>query len=197
MSTWNAISENVMKEIGEKSSVLRVLHINTYQQLKWQERLLVIPSLLSSTASAALSTMNSEDDDIMRYIAGGLALLGATTVAISKHFAFGERSRQHLVVSHAYGKLHRQITAHLSLNRSQRGRPSEVLSKSITTSDNITEEAPTIPRGIVESFMDEFENSQQITLPDICFTFSPIQIRSDEHNHQPGLREVIVQEEHS
>jgi hypothetical protein len=177
---WNSLSESILREFGEKASVLRILHSRQAQNLVKWDRWLLVPSLLCSVSSAAMTTALSMEQDEYRYTAAVFAFLAAIFTSIKEHLKVAERTEAHKRASAAYGKIYRQVAAELSLARGQRATGRECLTKTRTALDQISEDAPIIDRKIINSFLSSFNNSDNIAIPEICNGLKRIQIRTDD-----------------
>lgn len=176
---WNGFDERVAANFGERASVLRLLHLRSSVRLVHFDRYMMVPSLLCSTASAAISSIAEPESDTMRYIAAGLALSAGMLVAINKHLKFSERSFAHKRSANAYGKLNRLVTVEMALDRSRRKKSDDLLTKVRHTMDSVTEESPLIEQCVVDNFMSSFSNTENICLPEVCSGLSRIMVRDE------------------
>lgn len=175
---WTDLAETIVRENGERASVMRTLHTIQAQALLHTDRLLFIPSLMCSIASAAIQT-TVVDSDGWRYTAAGLAVVAGTLAAANKHLQLSEQSNMHRHAASAYATAHGLATAELALSRSERICAKTLLTDMRQSLDATTKIAPVIDRKIVTEFMRTFENQDDIALPDICNEFKRILIRDD------------------
>lgn len=179
---WTTLSENTLREFGEKTSVLRILHMRQSQDLSRWDKYLLVPSVLCSVTSAALSATLDESVTWAPYCAGGLALIGGIFTSIKQHLRYSERTENHKRAACSYGKIYRLVTTELSLSRQHRTRADELLKKVRHQLDSVSEDAPLIDRNIVNSFMETFDNSDNITLPEVCNGLKRIHVRIADSN---------------
>lgn len=177
---WNHLTETILREFGEKASVLRILHLRASQRLVMLDRWLLVPALLSSTASAAIGATFDPENEHWKYIAACLALGSTMLTALNKHMRLSERSDMHRKSASMYGKTYRHITTELAFNRDHRSKADEFLKKVRHSLDVAGEEAPIIERAIVRDFLSEFSNKDSIALPEVCNGLSRIRIRGGE-----------------
>lgn len=178
---WNGCDEKVMAEFGERASVLKLLHLRCSQKLTRWDKYIIIPSLLFSTASAAVISTADPDNDIIRYTGAAMALLSGMLVAVNKHLKFSERADAHKHTSAVYGKINRHVVVELALTRLHRGKSNDILHKTRSMMDAISEQAPLVSQCVVNDFMKNFTNAHKMSMPDICLGLVPIKIRCDEN----------------
>lgn len=179
---WTSVSECTVREFGEKASVLRLLHQRQAQMLQILDRWLVAPSLIASMASAAVSSTIPVDEDNTwpRYLAAGFALTAGILTGISKHMHFSERAESHRRTSMSYAKIYRVVATELALSRSHRTTAAELLRKVRMQLDSVGEDALILDRSIVHRFMLNFENKENICIPEVCNGLKRIAIRIDD-----------------
>ena len=175
---WNNLTETILREFGEKASVLRILHLRASQRLVVMDRWLLIPSLVCSTAAAAIGATFDPENEHWKYTAASLALGSTMLTAMNKHMRMSERSDMHKKSASMYGKAYRHITTELAFNRDHRSKADEFLKKIRHCLDVAGEEAPLIERCIVRDFLAEFSNKDNIALPEVCNGLSRIRIRN-------------------
>ena len=174
---WNQLTETILREFGEKASVLRILHLRASQRLTVMDRWLLIPALACSTASAAIGATFDPENESWKYTAAALALSSTVLTALNKHMRLSERSDLHKKSAGIYGKAYRHITTELAFNRDHRTKADEFLKKIRHSLDVAGEEAPVIERAVVLSFLSEFSNKDDIALPEVCNGLSRIRVR--------------------
>ena len=174
--------ENIVREFGERASVLRTLHLRQAQFLLRVDRWMFLPSIMCSLSSAALQTTTATEDDSVRWISASLAVCAGMLTATSKHLQLSERSELHKKAADTYAKIYREAASELVLCRSARLSAPDLLAKMRLQLGNTSGEAPLIDRHIVNGFMQSFDNKDNIALPEVCNGLSRIAIRksSDE-----------------
>lgn len=174
---WTNLSETIVREFGERASVLRTLHLRQAQWLLRADRWVFLPSLLFSLTSATIQTTANTEDESLKYTSAALAVVAGMLVATSKHLQFSERSQLHKKAANTYAKIYREAASELSLSRTSRTAASELLQKMRLELGNAATEAPLIDRFIVARFMKEFTNPENIALPEVCNGLSRIKVR--------------------
>jgi hypothetical protein len=181
---WTSLSETILREFGEKASILRILHFRQVQSLTRWERWFLVPSLVASISAATITgTMDIELGHI-RYTAAGLSFLAAACTSIKEHMRFAELAEAHRRAAGTYAKMYRQITTELAMAREQRSDARETLKAIRGQLDQIGEDAPVISRGVVNEFLATFDNQHDIALPEICNGLKRIRVRTTDTDQE-------------
>ena len=174
---WSSVNEGILREFGEKASILRILHLRQSQWLNRMDKWFVLPSLLLGMASAAMQTTMDAEPEHVKYTSAALSLCSVMLISANKHMKFAERADSHKASSHVYAKTYRFVTTELALDRDTREKPVALLKKVRDQMGFATEHAPLIDRHIVDAFLCTFENPDDISLPEICNGLRRIKIR--------------------
>lgn len=172
--------ETIVREFGERASVLRTLHLRQAQFLLRVDRWMFLPSIMCSLSSAALQTTAATEDEYIRWTSAALAVCAGMLTATSKHLQLSERSELHKKAADTYAKIYREAVSELALSRTTRSNAPDLLSKLRMQLGSTGGDAPLIDRHIVNDFMRTFDNTEDIALPEICNGLSRIMIRRDE-----------------
>ena len=179
-SMWSNLSEAIVREFGERASVLRTLHTRQAQSMLWWDRLLFLPSLMCSMTSAAIQTTADPESEGWKYAAASLAVIAGMLTATSKHLHLSERAEMHKKVAGHYATTYRLATTELAMDRGSRTSADALLTDMRQKLDTAGADAPIIERRIVNGFMTTFKNPDDIALPEVCNGLKRIKIRSNE-----------------
>lgn len=180
---WTTDLEVLIRQMGEKASILRILHRMEASRLSRLDAMIVIPSILVQVVSAGVQGAADSESSPPSGVLIAINLTSAALFSLSKHMRFTEHATEHQSSSLAYGKLYRRITTELATQRQYRSPAQSMLNVVRDAFDNIYDRAPVIPRRTVSAFMGAFDNNEGIALPDICNGLSSIKITGDEQNN--------------
>ena len=129
---WTNNLEAYLKEVGEHSLCLSMLHKSCEAKYSHKALCIDLPVIILSTicGSLTLSAKNlfgeSYEDDALK-IVGGLSLVTSTLGTIQAYFSFSRRAENHRNSYLEYAKLYRFIKVELGLPRESRIRPKDLL----------------------------------------------------------------------
>ena len=178
---WSDLSETIVREFGERASVLRTLHTRQAQSMLWWDRLLFLPSLMCSMTSAAIQTTADPESEEWKYVAASLAVFAGMLTVTSKHLHLSEQAELHKKVAGYYATTYRLATTELAMDRGSRTCADVLLTDMRQKLDATGADAPIIERRIVNEFMRTFKNPDNIALPEVCNGLNRIKIRTDEN----------------
>ena len=181
MQHWNDNNENLIKEWGEKTSVLRILHSQAARKYKHYAICFKIPVIIMSTVAGSVQlrqdTFCSKDSESLsvELFLGVVNLLIAILTGLGALLRFEEQSESHRSSSNSFGNFYRQVSCELSYPREEREPPTDLLKSMKRNYDSLIEASPTLPSDVIEKFKKQ-KNLVDISLPDICNGLDPIRI---------------------
>lgn len=160
--------EQLLKENAEHFLSLRWCHDAAQRYTsKWAKRL-TIPTIILS----GLAGLGSVGSDNLLPFAHAETLIGlvsftcATLQTIQSFLGFSRRSENHRISALSYEKLHRLISIQLSIPRSERIKPLELLQQIQQETDRLAETSEQLPSVIISLFKDKFK-TPKIAIPAI------------------------------
>lgn len=186
MVHWNDANENLLKQWGERSSVLRILHNKASRSYKRGAMLLTLPIIVVSTIAASLQLRLSNEDKVdvqLEVFVASINILIAVMTGIASMLKWQERSEAHKTSSSGFGNYYRQISCELSFPRDERDPPSDILRAMKKQYDMLLEASPDIPQHMISKFKKTYSDSEMtISLPDVCNGLDPIRVcKSDSY----------------
>ena len=179
---WTLDTEHVIKQCGEKASVLRILHLKEQEKYKKYETYCYIPSIILPLLIASLQMymeQGSLNTDIFGPVLAGCNILSACIIGFTKQMKFSVNSDSHRVASIAYGKLYRKIMGELAIKRKYRTEANVLVPLVRDQFDACYERSPVITKSTIAFFLKSSDHSN-ISLPDICNGLTPIEIASND-----------------
>ncbi len=161
---WNFTLEKYLKEIGEHSLCLSMLHKKC--EAKFSSKALcidlpviVISTLCGSLVLSAKSMFGVENEDFALKIVGGLSLFSGILGTIQAYFSYSRRAENHRNSYLEYSKLYRFIKVELGLPRLSRIRPKKLLSMINEAFERRQELSPIVPKDIIATFRQQYKKS--------------------------------------
>ena len=193
--SWNINNEELLKQWGERASVLRILHGKAAKKYSNYTFFITVPTIvLSATASFLQLRLENHCNEIHSELETFLACINlfiAILTGIGTIFNFHQKYEAHRSSSSNFGNFYRQVSCELSFPRNDREAPSETLRSMKRQYDNLLENAPDMPHVVVQDFKSHNKNLK-ISLPDICNGLDPIKICKSESFCQVHDSEIKI-----
>tara|TARA_B110000483_G_scaffold240788_1_gene322198 strand:- start:776 stop:1402 length:627 start_codon:yes stop_codon:yes gene_type:complete len=200
---WTHDTELVIKQLGEKSSVLKMLHLNEQEKYAKYDTYCYLPSIVLPLLIASLQMYMEQgalDTEVFGPVLAGFNILSACIIGFTKQMKFSVKKDCHKTASIAYGKLYRKIIGELAIKRKYRSEANVLLPLVRDQFDACYERSPIISKATVRHFLRRI-GSTELALPDICNGLTPIEIAKNgttptshfEYDHViPKENELIV-----
>mgnify|MGYP003674697998 FL=1 len=161
---WTSNLERYMKEIGENSLCLSMLHKSSESVFSNKALCIDLPVIILSTLCGSLtlsakSMFGVEHEESALKIVGGLSLFSGVLGTINSYFSFGRRAENHRNSYLEYGKLYRFVKVELGLPRESRIRPKDLLKLINDSFERLNELSPLVPLKIVNAFKKKYKSS--------------------------------------
>ena len=193
---WNKNLELYLKEVGEHSLCLSMLHKNCEAKYSYKALIIDLPVIILSTicGSLTLSAKNlfgeSYEDDALK-IVGGLSLLTSTLGTIQAYFSFSRRAENHRNSYLEYAKLYRFIKVELGLPRESRIRPKDLLKLVNDNYERLNELSPLVDKKSIGGFKKQYRKTT-IEKPPIVNGLDEIGIYTNsEFEDEPEEKEQV------
>ena len=182
---WNDQNETLLRQWGERSSVLRILHGTASRKYKCLSMWLTLPTIIISTIvgsvqlrfSAHDSSQNNNDFKDVELVLACCNILVACIAGVSSVLKYNEKCEAHRSVSSQFGSFYRNICCELAFPREERDPPDDLLRAMKRQYDCMLEASPDVPRRIILNFKKKYnKDNLTITLPDICNGLDPIKV---------------------
>lgn len=180
-STWNSSHEALLASIADRANCYRWLHNHcqlTYEKYNFY---LSIPSIVLSslTGSATIGLTGIFPDSYQKAASIGIGILtltGGALMSINQYMKTSQLAESHRTLSIAYGKLHRIISAELTLRRDQRVHAQDFIRLVRTEQDRLQEGSPTILSSVVSKFRKEFAGRDDLQKPELVGDLDHVQV---------------------
>ena len=168
--SWNPELEQLLKEEGEKALGSAWIHgrCEAYyaQRHQWITIPCVILSTLSGSASVGSQTMFSDAKTASLAI-GSVSIFVGILQTLAGFWGFAKLQEANRIAEIAYSKLHRFIAVELTLPRSERIAPKDMLKFCRDTVERLAETSPLVPDEIVKEFHKRFDAKyMDVAVPD-------------------------------
>ena len=154
--TWSTELENYIKNTGEQAGGLAWLHKRSEQLFSRLRNFIELPVIVLSSivgfCSVGSSTIFAGHSDIASLLLGCLSLLVSVLNTINSYFSWSRRSEGHRIAAIQYDRLQRFIIIELSLPRTERMNPADLLKHTREYVDRLSEISPLIPKSVVHLY---------------------------------------------
>ena len=198
---WTRNLENYLKEIGEHSLCLSMLHKKCESKFSSKALCIDLPVIILSTLCGSLtlsakSLFSSYEENALK-IVGGLSLFSGVLGTIQAYFSYSRRAEAHRNSYLEYSKLYRFIKVELGLPRLSRIRPKKLLAMINEQFERRQELSPIVPKDIINNFKKIYKKSTIERPPEIN-GLEEIKIyaksESDEGDIElPSMENVVLQ----
>jgi len=158
--TWSSELEDLVKTTGEQANGLAWIHKRAEVLFSYRRNFIELPVIVLSSAvgfcSVGTSTVFAGRTELAPLVLGCLSLFVSVLNTINSYFAWSKRAEGHRIASVHYARLFRFLHIELSLPRSERMGPSEVLKLMRESIDRLAEISPLVPRTAVEEYRRKF-----------------------------------------
>lgn len=197
---WTKNLENYLKEIGEHSLCLSMLHKKCEAKFSSKALCIDLPVIILSTLCGSLtlsakSLFSSYEEDALK-IVGGLSLFSGVLGTIQAYFSYARRAESHRNSYLEYSKLYRFIKVELGLPRLSRIRPKKLLAMINEQYERRQELSPIVPKDVISNFKKIYKKSTIMKPPQINgLDEIRIYAKSEEGDdiELPSMENVVLQ----
>jgi len=161
---WTKNLELYLKEVGEHSLCLGMLHKKC--ESKYSSKALcidlpviVISTLCGSLTLSAKSMFGVANEDSALKIVGAFSLFSGILGTIQAYFSYSRRAENHRNSYLEYSKLYRFVKVELGLPRVSRIRPKDLLKLINDQFERLNELSPLIPESVIGLFQKKYKKS--------------------------------------
>lgn len=170
--SWNERLEEYFCSTGEKSLCNSILHKKAETLYANRRNFIDLPSIVISSVvgflSAGSTSIFGGETQTASYALGISSLLVSMLQTLGAYFKFSQKSEQHRIAAISYEKLYRFLSVEMSLQRSHRTSPSDLLKSVKQEVDRLQELSPLIPDTILKDFQRKYEKVEGISKPEIA-----------------------------
>ena len=182
---WTDSTEQLLVKWGDTAACYSWLHDQSFRKFKINNYFFSIPIIILSTITGTLnvglqSVVPSEYIKLAQIAIGGVNIFTGIITTLQTFFRYAEDSETHFSSSVGWGKLQRNISVELSLERKFRKDAEIFIRQCRTDYDRLLESSPTIPTEIIKIFKDKFKKNTDLIKPDICDEIKHIRVHASD-----------------
>lgn len=165
--------EDLIRSWGEKAGGLRWMHV--YSANVWRRRdnrLNYLGITLSTVISASSLTGPTEEfintDYVMLFV-GIIGMVNMLVQSLQRYYRSSEKASMHESAARQFGNFNRYVATKLSLSRTERGPPKQVLTFVLNENDRLHKETPDPHMSSIDAFRQHFgsrANENEFSIPD-------------------------------
>ena len=180
--TWTVALEEYFASTGEKASGLAWVHKKAEAIYSNRRTYIDLPVIIGSGVIAFLNAGSSSlfsDQRIASTALGVGSLFMGILNSFGTYFGWSKRAEGHRISAIHYSKLYRFITVELTLPRSERMSPHDLLKYVKDQYDRLAEISPMVPDIVIHEFQHKFKNENTISKPEEANGLHKIDIYRD------------------
>lgn len=168
--TWSTHLEDVIRATGEQANGLAWIHKQSEQIFSRLKNVIELPVIVLSTAggfcSVGSTTIFGNSIQWAPLILGILSLFVSVLNTINSYFGWAKRAEGHRIAAIQHARLFRFINIELSIPRTERMVPSNLLKMVRETVDRLSETSPLCPASVLNAYNKKFvEHYKDISHP--------------------------------
>ena len=159
---------------ADKAQCYRWMHEKTERIFKVKDQSFMFPIIILSTVTGAAnfaldSVVQGENAKTYAQLGlGALSILTGILTTIANRLGFATGCESHRVAAISWGKFNRLICIELALHPDERMDSIAFMKMFRTELDRLIEQSPSIPDGVISSFIHEFKHFKDIKKPEIA-----------------------------
>ena len=166
---WDEELENLLRDWGEKSACLSLLHHNDRKYWRNKSNFFSISSIIITTISSSLSlsSTSSQYYIYIMYSVGAVGLFSSLLQSIKQFYNADEKASDHKLISRQYSNFYRTIKLQLALKKESRSPVNDFVNWAFKEYERLIQESPLINESTIDKFKKKFSQST-FKKPDIC-----------------------------
>lgn len=148
----------------------------------------IILSTLAGVSSVGSGSLFPNNEKTAAVAIGGVSIVVSILSTISSYFSFARRAEAHKLAQVQYSKLYRDLKIQMSLPRTQRFLPKELLRSVKEEINRLAENSPLIPEEIVAEFKKKFKEQTDISRPEELNGLEAVKAQQKSQRH---LRNIV------
>jgi hypothetical protein len=157
--------EHLLKNEAEKAESMYILHQNSFRKYNKLSMITNIPVIVLSAIIGFMSPITMFDNQ--NIFLGCLSVVCGIIKTIDSYMDFTKRSQTHYLTGLNYKKISKFIQIQLSLEKSVRVSPNDILKYITTDLENIANSEPCIPKDVIARYNFKY-NKYKTSKPAIC-----------------------------
>ena len=197
--SWSRRVEYILSKWADGASCFKWLHEQSFRKFKNKNNWFSIPVIILSTLTGALNVgmQGYVPSDYMGYAqigVGAVNIFAGVLTTLQSKFQYAELSEGHFQAFVGWSRLSRLISNELSLERSHRRNPNDLVKICKMEYERLMEQSPLVPKDIVDNFERKFGKKKELLFPDIADhidhmdPYDDIKERRDREKDEKELR---------
>jgi hypothetical protein len=183
--TYSKELENLLKNQAEQAESYSILHNLSYEKYQFRSNIINIPVIVLSSVIGLLTGMNIQNDQMFIILSTG-SIFVSVIKSIDSYFQLQKRAEGHRICSLQFSQIFNKIQIELSLVRSQRQNPKDMLALIKTDLKNLFDIAPLIDADIIEKYNALYKAETGVSKPPITNGLTHIVITSSDDEDGNG-----------
>jgi hypothetical protein len=192
--TWNETLEDYMADLAERSQGLAWLHSKAEALYSSRRNFIDLPVICLSSLvgffSVGSGVMFKGQEELSSIVLGVVSLITGVINTFGTYFSFSKKAENHRVASISYGKLYRWLSLELSLPRSQRVQPNDLLKMVRNEYERLQETSNQVPPEIISLFNAKFKDDKEISHPAECNGLEKVVVYDEKTITTPILKRL-------
>lgn len=181
--TYSPQLETLLKNQAEQAESYSILHNLAYEKYQFRSNIINIPVIVLSSVIGLLTGMNIQNDDMFIILSTG-SIFVSVIKSIDSYFQLQKRAEGHRICSLQFQQIFNKIQIELSLMRSQRQNPKDMLALIKTDLKNLFDIAPLLDGDVINKYNALYKAETGVSKPPITngLTHIKISLEADESN---------------
>lgn len=187
---WSSRLEEYFASTGEKAHCLSIIHKRAEALYSQRRNFIDLPVIIISSVVGFLSVGSNSmfpNNSMGASIGLGVgSLLVSVLNTTGSYFQWAKKSEGHRISAIHYAKMYRFLNIEMSLPRTERMSPRDLLKYTKDSYDRLQEISPLIPPSIIQDFKRDFASKpeyKEITMPEEANGLEKITIYVSSPNH--------------
>lgn len=177
---YKSEEEELLREYADKAQCYRIMHTWDYNNYRLQTMWFTIPviilSTLTGTANFAQASFPEGLEEYAPMMIGSVNIVAGIITTVSQFLRVNELQEGHRIAALSWGKYSRNLKYELSRHPHDRTPVTEMMKISKQEFDRLMETSPPITDKIVEKFVMEYGDNEDIIKPEICDDLRTVRI---------------------
>jgi hypothetical protein len=148
---WDAGHEELLRAWRKESTMNTILQTSSSHHYQWWNSFLTYPTILIS-AGTSIGMFSTNESVPLRFVLGGLALLGGCLTAWNRQMRAAERSEQYALKAREHAAFVRDVNYVLTLKHDVRPDVKETIGKLRVTFDKMFESQVEPPLSVIRRY---------------------------------------------
>lgn len=196
---WKQEEEIILKDWADKAQCYEWMHLKAHEKYKAKQIWFTIPVIVISTITGTANFAQERfGKDMVQYVVmiiGTLNLIAAIITTIYQFLKISELNEAYRASALSWGKYYRNIKTELLKHPLDRKSHEQIFKFASNEYDRLIEISPLIPKNIITSFNNKFNNDISFKKPEICTDQFGIDIYTMTEEERTYMVEELFEDE--